>query len=431
MIDDNATPGEAVTEAPGGGRRILMVAPQPFFRVTGTPLNILQMCRSLTESGFAVDLLTLPYGTDVDLPNLTVHRMPKLPLLNGVGVGFSAAKLLYNPLLACATLALLVRARFAAVHAIEEAAFYVVPLARLFGVPAITDLDSDLSCQLRESRSLLARLLARPAGWLRRMALRRSAGALSVARHMSDIARTDNPRLPVFEVKDIPLESAMRAPDAERMATYRRALGLEGRRLVVYTGNYDQRQGLEELVHAVRAVRERHPDAVLLVIGGDAKRMLMLRALVDTLGLGTAVTLLEPQPAESMAEYMGMADVLVSPRLEPHATPLKIFSYMASGRPIVATELPTHTQVLDGDAAFLVAPTSAGLAGGIITALDDPVAAAQRGARARRLVEERHTYGVFKRQLVDAYTAILDGRPATPDAAAEAVVAQRSGSRAA
>jgi glycosyltransferase involved in cell wall biosynthesis len=61
-----------------------------------------------------------------------------------------------------------------------------------------------------------------------------------------------------------------------------------------------------------------------------------------------------------MPEYMGLAEVLVSPRLEPYTTPLKIFSYMASGRPIVATDLPTHTQLLDAEAAILGPPTPAG-----------------------------------------------------------------------
>ena len=104
---------------------------------------------------------------------------------------------------------------------------------------------------------------------------------------------------------------------------------------------------------------------------------------------------------------MGLAEVLVSPRLEPDTTPLTIFSYMARGRPIVATDLPSHTQVLDADAAILVPPTPAGLAEGILRALEDPAGAAALGRRARHGVETRHTFAGCKRRLADCYAPCL------------------------
>ena len=85
---------------------------------------------------------------------------------------------------------------------------------------------------------------------------------------------------------------------------------------------------------------------------------------------------------------------------------------MASGRPIVATDLPTHTEVLDADAAILVPPTPVGLAEGMLRALEDPAGAAALGRRARHVVETRHTFASFKRGLADCYAAVLD--PTTP-----------------
>jgi hypothetical protein len=96
--------------APEAARpQVLMIAPQPFFRVTGTPINVLTMCRALTASGFAVHLLTVPDGEDVDLPGLTVRRVARLPGCGPLPVGFSAAKLAYNGLLLLAFLRLLGR----------------------------------------------------------------------------------------------------------------------------------------------------------------------------------------------------------------------------------------------------------------------------------------------------------------------------------
>lgn len=400
-------PPSASKPPPADARRILLVAPQPFFRVTGTPINILMMCRGLVEHGFAVDLATLPYGEDVDLPGLRLRRTWRLPLICDVKAGFSGVKIFFNLLLMGMLAGLLLRRRYAAVHAIEEAAFYAVPLARLAKVPVVTDLDSDLCRQLRDHGSPLARALAGPAGWLRRFVLRRSSCALSVACHMTEIAHAESPATPVFEINDIPMEEAIRPADAAAMASLRAELGLGDARLVVYTGNLDRRQGVEELIRAMPAVRARHRDAILLIAGGTPGRIEALGRLVGGLGLEDAVRLIGVRPPSTMPEVMGIADVLVSPRLEPYTTPLKVFSYMASGRPIVATDLPTHTEVLDPASAVLVAPDAAGLAAGITAVLDDPQAAAARGAHARTQVNEHHTFARFKWRLLTMYDFLL------------------------
>lgn len=399
--------------------RVLMITPQPFFRVTGTPINVLFMCRALTRAGYAVDLLALPGGDPVELDGLALRRVPRLPGIEDIPVGFSPAKALYDVLLLLWTLGLLVRHRFTAVHAIEEAAFFAVPLARLFGVAAIADLDSDLAQQLAEHRRAAVRALARPARWFRRRTLGLATSAISVAPHMTAIARSESATTPIFEIRDIPLDDAIRSPDPIRMAALREELGLSGRRLIVYTGNYDRRQGLEELVTALPGVVARHPDATLLAVGGQPDQIRYLRALADSFGLGDSVRLTGPQPPDTMAEFMAIADVLASPRLEPYATPLKIFSYMASGRPIVATDLPTHTGVLEPAMAFLVPPTVDGLTTGLLRALDAPEAARRRGARARRRVRERHTFEVFSRALLEVYD-LAGGAGPQPRAAAPA-----------
>ena len=397
--------------------RLLMIAPQPFFRVTGTPINVHFTCRALVDAGYAVDLLTLPGGDPVDLEGLVVRPVPRIPGIVDVPVGFSPGKALYDVLLTIWTLGLLLRHRFDVVHAIEEAAFFAIPMARLLGVAAIADLDSDLAQQLAEHRLGTVRALTGPARWFRRRTLRRATCVVSVARRMTAIAKSEAPATPVFEIHDIPLDDAIRAPDPIRLAALRDDLGLPGRRLIVYTGNLDRRQGLEDLISALPGVLERHPDAALIVIGGQPDQIRDLREHADRLALGERVRLIGPRPPETMAEYMAMADVLASPRLEPYATPLKIFSYMASGRPIVATDLPTHTEVLDPKMAFLVPPTVEGLASGLIRALDAPVAALMRGERAKQRVRERYNFDIFSRELRAVYAfALGTGTEAEPPA---------------
>jgi glycosyltransferase involved in cell wall biosynthesis len=73
--------------------------------------------------------------------------------------------------------------------------------------------------------------------------------------------------------------------------------------------------------------------------------------------------------------------VLVSPRCRGENTPFKIYTYLASGRPLVATRIPTHTQLLDDTLAWLVEPTPEGLAFGIREALARKEEARERAGR--------------------------------------------------
>jgi glycosyltransferase involved in cell wall biosynthesis len=211
----------------------------------------------------------------------------------------------------------------------------------------------------------------------------------------------------VFEVRDIPGDAVLRPPDPKEVEAIRDELGLRGRRLAVYTGNFDRRQGAELLVEAMPEVIARCPDALLLLVGGDPEQVAVLRDLAAARGVGASVRAIGKRPLEQMPEFMALADVLVSPRLEPLVTPLKIYAYMASGRPVVATDFPTHTDVLDSTAARLVAPTAMGLAEGIVAVLQDPASGEKLGRKARAIVERNHTYAAFKTQMGALYDFAL------------------------
>jgi glycosyltransferase involved in cell wall biosynthesis len=273
-----------VSGAPSAGvsrpPRLLLVAPQPFFAASGTPLNVRLMCRVLGEAGYEVHLATLPGGEDVDLPGLHHHRTWRLPGMGRVPVGFSLAKLAYTPLLAGLVLGLLLSRRFQAVQALEEAAFYAVPLARLFRCRAVADLDSDLPGQLAAHPARAVRALAGPARALRRLTLRLAHGAVVVAPSLARLVAEAAPATRVALIRDVPPPETLCPPDPAETAALARELGLEGAEVVAYTGNLDRRQGVDLLVEAFARVRAARPRAVLLVVGGENREVAALAGRV-------------------------------------------------------------------------------------------------------------------------------------------------------
>jgi glycosyltransferase involved in cell wall biosynthesis len=131
-----------------------------------------------------------------------------------------------------------------------------------------------------------------------------------------------------------------------------------------------------------------------------------VRARTTALGLGDRVVLAGQRPAEEMPEWMALGEVLVSPRLHGDNTPLKIYSYMWSAVPIVATDRPTHTQVLDAGTAVLRAATPDAFASGILEVLAEPARFAALGAAARARVASDYSRDAFRRKLLAAYASI-------------------------
>ena len=112
-------------------------------------------------------------------------------------------------------------------------------------------------------------------------------------------------------------------------------------------------------------------------------------------GIASAAIFAGQRPAEDIPAYLDAADVLVSPRSLGTNTPLKIYQYLRSGRPIVATRLLTHTQVLNDDVSILTDATPAGFGAGILRAIADPECARAIGARARQLAETKYSYEAY------------------------------------
>ena len=82
---------------------------------------------------------------------------------------------------------------------------------------------------------------------------------------------------------------------------------------------------------------------------------------------------------------------------------MKIYSYLHSGKVTVATNLPTHSQVLNNQVAVLTAPEPKAFADGLLSVLSDANLRERLGQAAFQLAEEKYTYKIFSRELNGLY----------------------------
>jgi glycosyltransferase involved in cell wall biosynthesis len=80
-----------------------------------------------------------------------------------------------------------------------------------------------------------------------------------------------------------------------------------------------------------------------------------------------------------------------------------LYTYLRSGKPILATSIISHTQILTSDVALLVSPTPEGLAQGTLTLLGERELAQKLGENARQTYEKQYSWPVFLEKNCQAY----------------------------
>lgn len=384
-------------------RRILVVAPQPFYEDRGTPIALRQVLEALSELEYRVDLLTFPVGQDIELPGLTIYRTGNPFGISQVPIGFSAQKVLLDLSLTAKLASLLRRERYTCLHALEEAAFPAAVAGRHHGVPLLYDMQSSLPEQLLRQRALRLQVARRPLEAIERWLLTRADFVVSSAGLADRVVRM----APITPVREWRFPSRPVATDPAGALALRRELGLAlDERVVLYSGTFEPYQGLPELITAIPLVLAEAPAARFVLVGGDGTNGFAGSEAVAPLLASRVLRIIDRQPRPAMAAYHALADVLVSPRAYGGNLPLKVFDYLAAGRPIVATDIPTHRTVLAEDRAVLVAPASGAIAEGILSLLRDPERAARIGRAARRYAREHLAWEAFVSSVEEIYEEV-------------------------
>lgn len=399
--------------------KALVIAPEPFFTPRGTPLSVYHRTRLMAEAGVSIDLLTYGQGRDVDIPGVRLIRIPALRWLGPVRVGPSALKALHDLLLMLWAIGLLLRTRYDFVHAHEESVFFTRVLKPLFGFQLVYDMHSSLPQQLVNFQFTSSRLLIR---LFQRLELASLRGAEAVITICPELARYAIARMPDagrhFLIENSLLEEVTFKPGPAIPSENGVAEPVvpEDRPLVLYAGSFEPYQGLHLLVPAFAQVRERRPDAFLLMIGGQPEQVKQLSALAAEHGLDEHCVVSRGVPQAVARRFTRRAATLVSSRDRGFNTPLKVYEQLASGIPLVATRILSHTQVLDDQVCILVEPTVEGLAEGILESLENPARRREVVAAALALYQRKYSRPVYARSIRSMLGLIEKGcaRPEAP-----------------
>lgn len=390
-------------------RKVLLIAPQPFFSTRGTPINVRALAETLAARNEEVHLLVYPFGDEISLPGVKIHRCLPIPGIYQVPVGASWRKVLLDIPFSFSALLLALRHKFSVFHGIEEGGFIAGTLGLLFSRPYVYDMDSCMVDQLRTGKFRKLTPLISTIEILEKFFLKRANAILTVATPLSEKARSIAPQVPLFQIEDFPMDSAT-SIDESILQKLRAEYQSANEKILLYTGNFEYYQGVELGLQAWHAACEANPNfsaqAKFLLVGGTPEQIQKLRSLAQQLGIDSSTFFLGPRPPEEMGSFQALADALFSPRIVGGNTPLKLFTYMASGVPIVATEISAHTHVLDQSSCFLAPPEAAPLGKALIDGLFDS-SRNERAQRAKYLVNTRYSKSNFQDKLNTLYNTLF------------------------
>lgn len=412
--------------------KLLFLAPQPFFQERGTPIAVKLALEVLAarlgqqrNNGRPdrIDLLTYHEGAQVEIPGVIIRRIRPPRFVRRVGPGISLKKLICDVYFFFSALSLILTNRddqYDFIHAVEESVFFAYLFKVLFRVPYIYDMDSSLALQLTEKWRLLKPLMP-VFEFLERVVVRNSAAVAPVCDALAATAKAygagSSFLLRDVSLLELPAASAEATPIREQLRLPRGAV------LLMYIGNLEYYQGIDLLMRSFALIKDDCPNAHLVIIGGITQDIAHYRNLATQLEIAGQAHLPGPRPIEQLRSLLLQADILVSPRIKGNNTPMKIYSYLHAGRAIVATDLPTHTQVLDSAVAFLAKPTVEGFASALRIVACDELLRSRLAKNGRELAEKNYVFEVFSTSLNALYDYL--GRTLCPFPSAQANAQQK------
>ena len=405
--------------------RILYLAQhQPFSGDHAAFAHVFNLTRSLVALGEEVTLVAKrpPAGTPLpELPDgLKLHLVDwelEYPLPFGPLPRLSKQLDIVEPARALAWLKRLVKEeRLEMLQERHEMRLDLGPLStRLLGIPSVLEVNSPFIEEAFPEGSFSFR----SRNFFRRLGFDNATAIVVQTRLLKDII-SGHTKTPIHVIPN-GADPELFSPKVSAPGL-RQRLGLGDEAEVVgFAGAFHPWHGALDLVGAFARLAPVRPRAMLLMVGGGGEDLEGCRRLAAEKGLEKRVVFTGKVPYAELPSYLSLCDVLAAPfspskdekrkavfgRYGLWWCPLKLFEYMAMGKPVVSAEVGVLPEYLEGAGLLYPEGDIAALADRLSGLLSDGALARRLGAAGRRRVEEQYNWKEVAKRTLELHRSLL------------------------
>ena len=382
--------------------KILMIAPQPFFQPRGTPISVMHRLNTLSKLGHEIDLVTYHLGQNIPFENVNYHRIPNIPFIKKIKVGPSKTKIIVDFVMIFKVLQLLLKNKYDVIHSHEEAGFFGAWLAKRFGTMHLYDMHSSLPQQLTNFKFTKLKFLIKSFERLEERTIEKSDALITICPELYNYVSKLFPEKKQVLIENVADNSDVFSEENSDL-NIKDQYKLDSNTIILYAGTFEPYQGLDLLIESSNDVISKFKNVTFTLVGGSPGQVERYRQQVNRKKLNDHFVFTGQVSPELVPKFLDVADILVTPRIEGNNTPLKIYSYLKSGKPIVATNHITHTQVLNDRVAVLTNCDAKSFAEGLIKILDDENLRNEISQNAKALAEEKYSYNSYVQKTATIY----------------------------
>ena len=371
--------------------KILMIACVPFFSPRGTPISIKSRLQTLSHLGHKVDLITYHTGEDIEIPGIKVLRIINIPFIKEVPVGPSFIKMFLDVFVFFKTLRYLLMRKYDLIHTHEEGSYFGALLSKVFKIRHLYDFHSSLPQAMKNFGYSRYRALIRFLEFLEKRVVNSSHSIITISAELDAYVKKINSNTPTIIIENHQSYDFYNVDNNQLGSFENSHPEFSGKNIVLYAGTFERYQGLDLLLAAAEKLIKENNNIIFILAGGQPKQIDKLQKLTESIGISSNVHFTGILPFDKLALYMKIANILVSTRTTGNNPPLKIYDYLQAGKPIVATNINAHTQILNDDMAVLVDPVPESIAQGITSLLDNTSYAKKLSLNSRKFFETNYS----------------------------------------
>jgi glycosyltransferase involved in cell wall biosynthesis len=300
-------------------------------------------------------------------------------------------------------LKLLLKNKYDVVHSHEEAGFFGAWLASKFGLMHLYDMHSSLPQQLTNFKFTRLKFLINMFENLERRTIERSDALITICPELYNYVNQLYPDKKQVLIENVADNNSVFGESKIEDLNIREKYQLDSKTIILYAGTFEPYQGLDLLIESSKAVISKNKAVAFTLVGGNPGQVEHYQQLVKQQNLSDYFIFTGQVVPDLVPKFLDVADILVTPRIEGNNTPLKIYSYLRSGKPIVATNHITHTQVLNDEVAVLTDCNAEAFASGLTKVIEDKQLRQSLSEKARALAEEKYSYEVYVQKTYSVY----------------------------